>query len=197
MTTKTVLNIGAGGANIQIPPWYDGWEVIRLDIDPLVSPDILLDARNVGSLPGRYDAVFSSHNLEHYTPSDAGVVLRGMISVLKPDGFADIFVPDVGTVLEKAGSNGWDLDTFLYQSAAGPICVRDVIYGYSTQIELAQHPEYMTHKNGFSRHTLSLVMKWCGFAHTLTTSSGYDLRCVGFRAMPTDEQLAAIGLVLE
>lgn len=192
-----LLNVGSGGKNTQIPPWYAGWDVVRLDVDPKVAPDILMDARKVGSLPGRYDAIYCSHNLEHYSPSDGIKVVKGMLKVLDTNGFADIRVPDVGEVMEQYGQCGWDLDTVLYQSSAGPICVRDMLYGFERQIECAEHPEFMMHKNAFSGRTLELLLKWCGFYPVYTTSSGYDLRCVGFKAEPSDEMLASIGLVRE
>lgn len=196
-TIKTVLNVGAGKKGVFLPPWFDDWQHVRLDIDPGVSPDILIDAREIGSLPGRYDAVYCSHNLEHYSPHDASVVVRGMRRVLKPDGFADILVPDVGSLLQQAGPNGWDLDTFLYQSTGGPILVRDILYGYERQIEYAEHPEYMMHKNAFSARTLSMLLSWCGFAHVFLASMNLDLRGVGFNAEPSDEVLAGIGLARE
>jgi hypothetical protein len=193
----TVLNVGCGGKGLGLPIWYDGWEVIRLDIDPHVEPDIEMDARNIGLLTDRYDAVFCSHNLEHFTTHDAGVVVRGMRHVIKASGFVDIHVPDIGTILQMAGDQGWDLDTFLYQSAGGPICVRDVLYGYERQTEFADHPEYMLHRNGYSARTLTMILQWCGFAHIYAATNQFDLRVVAFNEEPNRERLASVGLVVE
>lgn len=191
-----VLNVGSGGKSAALPSWFNGWDVTRLDIDPKVEPDLLMDARDIKTLDDKFDAVYCSHNLEHYTPHDGGVVVRGVRHVLEPHGFVDIHVPDVGTVLQQAGANGWDLDTFLYQSPAGPICIRDVIYGHERQIELAEH-SYMLHRNAFSVRTLSLLLGWCGFGFVYASSAGFDLRCVGFTVEPGAAQLASIGLAKE
>ncbi len=42
-----------------------------------------------------------------------------------------------------------DLDDILYSSAAGPITVRDVVYGWGKQIE-DSGVDFYAHKTGFS-----------------------------------------------
>lgn len=198
MTTKTVLNVGSGGKGAKLPPWFDGWDVTRLDIDPKVEPDLLMDARGLETMDGAlFDAVYCSHNLEHYSPHDGGVVLRGMLHVLKDGGFADIHVPNIGGVIDCAGDNNWDLDEVMYKSQAGPICLRDMLYGYERQRDASPNPDFMLHRNAFSARTLYLLMSWAGFAHCFSVQMTFDLRCVGFNSAPSDEQLAAIGLVQE
>ena len=62
-----VLNVGGASKTIPIPPHYAGWEHLLLDIDPRGEPDIVCDARELTSLPpAQFDAVYCSHNLEHY-----------------------------------------------------------------------------------------------------------------------------------
>jgi predicted SAM-dependent methyltransferase len=65
--TKSVLNVGGGTNSIPIPVHFEGWRHDLLDIDPQRMPDLLCDARGLRKLPsGVYDAVYCSHNLEHY-----------------------------------------------------------------------------------------------------------------------------------
>ncbi len=62
-----VLNVGGNNKNILLPQIYAGWEHILLDIDPAGKPDLALDARLLGTIaPAQFDAIFCSHNLEHY-----------------------------------------------------------------------------------------------------------------------------------
>lgn len=193
----TVLNVGSGKAGVPLPKWYDGWDVVRLDIDPRVAPDILMDARELVKFERTFDACYSSHNLEHFSTHDGGIVIRGMRHVLKPGGFVDVSVPDVGGLLQQAGERGWDLDTFMYQSSGGPICVRDMLYGYERQSEFSDHPEYMVHKNAFSARTLHLLLSWCGFGAVFVAPSDFQLRAVAFDSDPGNDALKALGLVRE
>src|SRR5450631_3111153 len=86
---KKVLNVGGNDKAISIPPCFDGWKHDLLDIDPTVKPDILCDARELWKMPPRqYDAIYCSHNLEHYFAHDVLNVLKGFRLMLKKEGFA-------------------------------------------------------------------------------------------------------------
>ncbi len=73
---KTVLNVGGNSKAIALPPQYAGFEHLLLDIDPSGSPDIVCDARELATLDaGQSDAVYCSHNLEHYYRHDVHLAL--------------------------------------------------------------------------------------------------------------------------
>jgi predicted SAM-dependent methyltransferase len=100
-----------------LPPQYEGWEKILLDIYPKVKPDVLCDARQLTKLPaGMYDGVYCSHNLEHYYRHDVPKVLAGFPHVLKDRGFAHIIVPDMGEVMRTVVRRGSDIDDMLFES---------------------------------------------------------------------------------
>ena len=133
---KCVLNVGGNSKDIAIPDYYNGWRHDLLDIDPNTSAEIICDGRNLTSLKAEsYDSVYCSHNLEHYHPHETYQVLMGFKHVLKSDGFAEIKVPDVMSVMRFAIQNNLDFNDILYNSAAGPIKVHDVIYGWGAEIE--------------------------------------------------------------
>jgi SAM-dependent methyltransferase len=191
-----VLNVGSGGRGSQMPQIYANWDVVWLDLNPTFQPDLLMDARDLGTLePGQFDAVFSSHCLEHIYPHELRAVIHGMWHVLKADGFVDISVPNIGRLLELVHERGLDLDSHVYDSPGGPICVRDMIWGYSRHQEYTHRPELNLHKNGFSQRTLGQLLINSDFPAAYMVSNDLDLRVIGFKQPPGNERLVALGLV--
>jgi len=130
-----------------LPQQYSGYEQLLLDIDPRGAPDIVCDARELGTLDGvQFDAVYCSHNLEHYYRHDVPKVLAGFLHILKAGGFAHIKVPDIHEVMRQTLERGLDIDDILYVSSAGPIMVLDVLYGYSLEIKRSGQ-DFYAHKS--------------------------------------------------
>jgi len=184
---RRVLNVGGGNKKIPIPPHYAGWSHVLLDINPALAPDVVCDARQLDTLPGnQYDAIYCSHNLEHYYRHDTQSVLRGFLHVLKPDGFAEIRVPDLRAVMERVVRHNLELDAILYQSNAGPISVLDVIYGLASEIE-ESGSDFQQHKAGFTPQSLGRTLETAGFAAIFLFASpdAYECRALAFRGAPT------------
>lgn len=81
------LNIGGGSKAIPVPTYAD-WEQLLLDNDPRGDPGMVCDARKLVTLPPKqFDAIYCSHNLEHYYRHDIPKVLDGVIHLLKDDVF--------------------------------------------------------------------------------------------------------------
>jgi SAM-dependent methyltransferase len=140
-------------------PHYAGWNHLLLDIDAAGNPDIVSDARELEThAPGVFDAIYCSHNLEHYYRHDGRKVLAGFRHVLKPDGFAEIRVPDLMSVMRRVVATGMDVDDVLYDSPAGPIAVRDVLYGLGRRIE-SSGVDFYAHKTGFSQASLGAFLR--------------------------------------
>jgi len=98
---KRFLNVGGNNKSLAVPEVYAGWEHVLLDIDPIGKPDIVCDARELTTLDVEpFDAIYCSHNLEHYYAHDVPKVLAGFLHLLKDDGFIDIRVPDIKAVME-------------------------------------------------------------------------------------------------
>ena len=193
---RRVLNVGGGSKSIAIPAHFDGWEHLLLDIDARASPDIVCDARELGALAAfQFDAIYCSHNLEHYYRHDGAKVLQGFLHVLKADGFAEIRVPDIQAVMRRAVDGGMDLDDVLYEAAVGPIAVGDVIYGYGREIE-ASGNDYYAHKTGFSPRLLRLALEAAGFARifVFASSGAIEIRALAFKSEPTPLQRELLGL---
>lgn len=192
-----LLNVGGHTHAIGLPPIYHGWEQQLLDIDPSGKPDIVCDARNLRSLPSRqFDAIYCSHNLEHYYEHELDTVLKGFLHLLKPDGFAQLRVPDLMAVIARMGRQGVDLDGVLYHTAAGlPIRPLDVIYGWQRQIAQSG-VDYFAHKIGFSQATLAKALHASGFAYGVVgrEEAALELNAFAFVQHPSAELLQRLGL---
>lgn len=194
--TRRVLNVGGGSREIAIPQWYQNWTHLLLDIDPLTGADVVLDARQLGTLPGSlFDAVYCSHNLEHYYQHDVSKVLAGFLHVLNPDGFAEIHVPDMQQVMRHFVENGGDIHGILYQSPAGPISVHDVMYGWGKQIA-ASGVDFYAHKTGFTPNSLREALLAAGFAEVWLNASNteFAIGAVAFKQTPTAAQRQLLNL---
>jgi len=190
-----VLNVGGASKTIPLPGHYAGWAHVLLDIEPGKDVDLVADARNLGELhPFAFDAVYCSHNVEHYYPHEVPQILAGFRHVLKADGFAEIRVPDLDSVLRAMIDRGLDVEDALYQSRAGPVSVRDVLYGLGSAI--AEGKVYFAHKTGFTQRSLRKALDAAGFAeiHELAPLGGYEIRVAAFQRAPSEAQRRSLGL---
>lgn len=175
-----VLNVG-GGASRVLPEQYAGWEQHLLDIDPNVNPDVCCDAKLMINLEaGEYDAVYCSHNLEHFYRHDVPTVLGGFAHVLKPGGFVDIHVPNIMQVLRDLLDRGLDLSDVYYRTTEGnAIHFHDVLYGWNAA--MANGNEFYSHKCGFSGLMLHAALVAAGFQKCSVAAVGSNLHAVGYK----------------
>lgn len=164
---KRVLHVGCGGESM--PPFLDGYEEVRCDIDPSHSPDIVASMMDLGDI-GTYDAIYGSHVLEHLAPHEIDKAMREFLRVLNQHGIAVMIVPNLTHVKPTRD--------VVYDSPAGPITGLDMYYGKESFIE--QNP-YMAHKTGFVAETLKQAFK--GFAKVETRElTDYNLLGIGVKA---------------
>jgi SAM-dependent methyltransferase len=191
---KTVLNVGGHDKTIPLPPQYAEFQQLLLDIDPAGKPDVVCDARKLTTLDaGQFDAVYCSHNLEHYYRHEVPRVLAGFVHVLKPGGFAQIQVPDIQAVMSAAVARGLDVEDTLYQSPAGPITVADVVYGWGLEIERSGN-DFFAHKYGFTEKSLLRALTQAGFAKVYVAQAGFELGALAFKGAPDPAMRAMFGL---
>lgn len=190
---KKVLNVG-GGASRDVPLIFKGWDQDVLDIDPMVQPDIVCDAKDMRKLRGQtYDAVYCSHNLEHFYRHEVPTVLQGFVHVLKADGFTYIVVPDIKSVLEALVRGNHDITDTAYISPGGPISFHDIIYGWGKQ--MSKGNLYYAHKTGFTEKTLTTALRSAKFAKVLTATDDLgNLFAFAFKSNPSKAKLRMLGL---
>jgi hypothetical protein len=163
-----------------------GWCETRLDIDGSVRPDIVCSVHDMTSLvpSAAYDAVWSSHHIEHLHAHEVPRAFKEFVRVLKADGFALIRCPDLESVAEALLRDGPDQTAYL--SPAGPISVLDMLYGHGASI--ARGNTTMRHHTGFTADRLGRLLIDAGFVEVHTKrAADFDLWAVAFmeRATPS------------
>jgi tetratricopeptide (TPR) repeat protein len=192
-----VLNVGGGSKSVGLPPHFHEWEQLLLDIDPRGGADLVCDARalpeNVGT--GSFDAIYCSHNLEHYYRHDVDKVLQGFLHALKSGGFAEIRVPDIGELIKLLAQNGLDIEQEIYKANVGSITAHDMIYGYGPEIE-ASGEDFYAHKTGFSRESLQRALRSNGFGEIYFAPplAALELHVFAFKSRAEAGLRAALGL---
>ena len=174
-----VLHVGCGPKKPgKLPPPFNAppWQEVRLDIDADVAPDLLASMTDMGMIPSAsFDAILSSHNIEHLYPHEVPLALAEFMRVLTPQGFALITLPDLRRVAQ------WILDERLfdlaYVSPAGPVAPIDILYGFRPALASGNH--YMAHRCGFTAGSLEHTLRQAGFASvSVRTDANWSLWAV-------------------
>jgi predicted SAM-dependent methyltransferase len=190
---RQFLNVGGGNKGIPVPRHYVGWRHLLLDIDPSGQPDVVADARDLTRLDaGQFDAIYCSHNLEHYFEHDVPRVLAGFVHLLKPTGFAEIRVPNIAEVMQAVVERGLDIEDGLYDAPAGAIRVRDVLYGFADKIARSGE-DFFAHKTGFSPRSLTRALAAAGFKEVVPLRPRlFEIAVAGFVDTPDPATLALL-----
>lgn len=160
--TKRVLHVGCGPlASCKLHGTFQTpeWEEVRLDINPKAHPHIVASMTAMDMVPDKsFDALYSSHNLEHLAPYDLPLALHEFLRVLRPSGFALIAVPDLQQAAEYIASGR--AEEAVLMTNKGPITPLDILYGFRPL--LADNP-FMAHKFGYTATTLESALRATGF----------------------------------
>ena len=128
---------------------------------------------------GAFDAVWSSHNIEHLFDHEVIVALGEFHRVLKPDGFVAITCPDLQAVAELLLDRG--LDGKAYDAPIGPISIHDIFFGHGGSIASGNH--FMAHRTGFTQDRLGLKATQAGFRE-VRVGRGHDFDLWAVLSMP-------------
>lgn len=198
---KRILNAGSGpGPARRIAGLIaeQHWQEVRLDIDPEVNPDIIgsITELDAAFAPQSFDAVWSSHVLEHLYAHEVYPALRQLHRVLKPDGFALLMSPDLEAVAEQILEHG--IAAVAYNSPAGPIRPLDMLYGHSRAIE--EGHTYMAHRTGFTAERLGNLLMSAGFPTINVRRENFEICALAFMpqadSRAIEASLARIGFDL-
>lgn len=173
-----VLNVGGGSRNL--PNHFAGWDQHLLDIDPATNPDVCCDGVDLANhaAPFTYDAVYCSHNLEHYYWHDVPKVLSAFERVLKTGGFVEIHVPNIKNLMQTIGS--LDIQDVWYRLSDGtPVTYHDVLYGWDKA--MANGNLFYAHKCGFTPLSLMVALDDVGFTNIMVEDQGSNLKATAIK----------------
>lgn len=193
---RRLLNVGGYSRSIPLPAHFGGWEQVLLGNDRRAEPDIECDARDLASLPPeQFDAVYCSHHLELHHRLDGVNVLRGFLHVLKPGGFAQVIVSDLQEITRAVATAKVDPGTTLYRTPAGPIAVRDLIYGIGEGTGHAARAQFIP-RTEFTPQSLCQTLARAGFAamQAVVAPESFEITVFAFRSAPTMEQRELLNL---
>jgi len=174
---KRVLNAGSGPSSARgLHPVFDvtAWQEVRFDVDAHAAPDVVGTVTHTAAIfpPRSFDAIWSSHTLEHLHAHEVVPALRQFRWVLKTDGFALVTCPDLEAVASLVLHHGLDFEA--YTAPAGPITPLDMLFGHSASV--ADGNYHMCHKTGFTCARLGDVLLQAGFPTVLAKrGEQYDL----------------------
>jgi len=175
-----VLNVGGGGTRI-IPSHYEGWDQDLLDIDSECKPDICCDALEMPeTLYEKYNAVYCSHNIEHFYKHDVTKLLINFRNVLIEGGSVEIHTPNIMNMIKVISERGLDIDDVWYRTSQGlPITFHDTLYGWGKAI--ASGNLYYAHKCGFSAISLYTILEQNGFINIQIEEQGSNLMAIAVK----------------
>ncbi len=181
--SKRVLHVGCGSQSPhRLHPLFrdrSGWTEVRLDVDASLAPDIVCSTADMrGMVPSAsFDAVWSSHNIEHLRDHEVLPAFREFRRVLRPGGFALVRCPDLDAVVEAINASG--IETVAYVSPAGPITPLDMLFGHRASV--ARGNSHMAHHTAFTDERLGRMLIEAGFAQVHTKrASSFDLWAIAF-----------------
>ena len=191
MVPRIYLNVGCGrrgtGGSL---PYFSDWQEVRLDLDPLARPDVVANITDLDCIAdASFDAVFSSHSIEHLFEHELPRAMQSFRRILKPEGFACILVPDLQIAARAIAEDR--MSDPIYHSVSGPISAHDMVFGFGAAI--ARGSVFMAHRCGFTPTVLGRTVVGGGFAEVIVRrrEAHLELAAVGLKATPSSPQARA------
>ena len=184
---KKLLHVGCGPKNKTNTTKIfagEGWEETRLDIDEEVKPDIITTMTDLSMIKdNEYDAIYSSHNIEHLFAHEVDIALEEFSRVLDNEGEIFITCPDMERAAEEIIKGNFL--GVLYESPAGPISAIDILFGHRESLRNGQH--HMAHRVGFTLKILLGLLKAHGFNTVAGISDNMNLYALGLIEKNSDK----------
>ena len=104
------LHVGCGPKKQnQTTPVFNSedWTEVRFDIDETHNPDILGSMTDMSMIDDNsFNAIYSSHNIEHLFLHEAEIAVKEFYRILKPSGYVFLLCPDIVQASKALYENG-------------------------------------------------------------------------------------------
>lgn len=183
---RLLVNLGSGPKGAAwLPAMFADWRELRVDVDAIVSPDIVADMTDLSAIEtGSVDAVWSAHCLEHLYLYEVSKAIAEIYRILADDGFCCLIVPDLQAIAEYIATDR--LHEVVYESPAGPVIAHDILFGFGPY--LAQGRSSMAHNCGFTPTLLLQKLQEAPFAEfVLRRRATKELAAVACKRAPAGE----------
>jgi predicted SAM-dependent methyltransferase len=179
---KEILHVGCGAPNPE--GLYStfrllGFREVRVDIDPDVEPEIVASISDMPMIADNsYDAIYSSHNLEHLWPQEIPETLKEFLRVLKPGGVVVATMPDLQEAAEMIAKD--DPEGVAYRAQIGVVQPLDCVYGH--RLTFTDKKVFALHKTGYTATRLKRLFLDAGFVYANAIRGHFDLWGVARKA---------------
>lgn len=110
---KLIADIGCG----ENSPYFQEGIPVRFDIREEANPDVVCDIRSIPEPAEKYDIVYSSHALEHFSHKGVIGVLKEWLRILKTGGELRLILPNLEWACQqvaKTGEISWFANCIFY-----------------------------------------------------------------------------------
>jgi hypothetical protein len=188
---KYIADIGCG----HWTPAWEGAKVKRFDIDPETKPDVLCDVRAIPEADETFDAVYSSHVLEHFFYWEAPELIKEWVRILKIGGTLQVSVPNMeyaAREIIKACDDNGDL-SYVHGMIWGNRPAAGAPVG---EVKLNSYKDNQMHKTGYTRKGLQGLFVNMGLTEIVVDACGTDgeasLTASGKKVKSWPEELLSI-----
>jgi SAM-dependent methyltransferase len=184
---RLLVNVGCGTREASVlPPYFDHWRQLRVDVDAGVNPDIVADITDLKEIPdASADAVWAAHCIEHLYEHQVSQALAEFRRVLREDGFVCVIVPDLQAVARYVIEDRFHEP--LYRAPAGPVSAHDVFFGFGAAIAAGRTS--MAHRCGFTPASLQRSFRQQQFGELFISRRRADFEIAALaRAQPGRDQ---------
>lgn len=191
MAKKKFLHVGCGKKRKDSTTNVfntDEWKEYTLDIDPSCDPNFIGTMTDLSMIDDEtFDAIYSSHNIEHLYIHEAIEAVKEFRRVLKQDGYVMIICPDLISTCEEIIKKGPYEPLYYVKQSNGEVSKDiyvsgiDILYGWRPALQNGNY--YMAHNSAYNESGLINLFRQNNFRaiFSVTRKNFFDIQLLAFK----------------